>query len=77
MAQRNNDSWLEPRFRPTCGRCGIIGHDERDCDTPIRSFTHCYTCQWLGRRQRLCEHHDMSPVDFRRLRGDIPYDNDE
>jgi len=77
IAQRNSDSWTAPRFRPTCERCGIIGHDTRDCDTPIRSFTHCDTCQWLGRRQRLCDHYDMSPADFNRLRGRIPYDHDE
>jgi hypothetical protein len=25
----------------------------------------------------LCDHYDMSPVDFKRLRGDIPYDHDQ
>jgi Zinc knuckle len=62
-------------FKPPCKRCGQTGHVKDDCDTKIRSFTHCDTCEWLGRPQTLCGHYDVSPVDVRVLRGGrIPYD---
>jgi hypothetical protein len=65
---------FSPRFRPTCERCGLLGHNTSECDTPLRTFTHCSLCEWQGRKQRLCKHVDMSPAAFMRLRGNIPYD---
>ena len=65
-----------PRFKPTCERCGQIGHDKPDCDTPIRSFVHCKVCEYLGKQQSMyCRHIDLSPVAFWRMRGNIPYDD--
>jgi hypothetical protein len=68
---------FSPRFRPTCERCGLIGHNTADCDTPLRTFAHCSLCEWLGKKQRLCEHVDMSPAAFKRLRGNTPYDAED
>ena len=52
-----------------CRRCGQEGHKKIDCDTKIRSFDHCDTCDWLGRAQNLCDHYDVTPVDMIRLFG--------
>ena len=66
------------RFKPTCERCGQWGHEKPDCDTRLRSFSVCDTCKWLKRRQRDCDHYDLSPVDCRELRGKkIPYDDED
>jgi hypothetical protein len=61
--------------QPTCKRCGQTGHLRPDCDTRIRSFTHCDICNWMGQKQMLCDHYDISPVGFRKLRGNIPFDD--
>lgn len=75
---RPRDESLRPQFHPQCERCGRYGHEKPDCDTKMRSFNFCDICEWLGRRQRLCDHYDVTPMDIRRLRGDkIPYDHDE
>lgn len=63
--------------QPTCKRCGQTGHLRPDCDTRIRSFTHCDICDWMGRKQMLCDHYDISPVGFRKLRGNIPFDDND
>lgn len=65
-----------PRFHPVCERCGIIGHDIWDCDTPLRSFIYCSICDWKGKSQRDCNHIDLSPAAFKKLQGDIPYDHE-
>lgn len=59
---------------PTCTRCRQTGHIRMNCDTLMRSFTHCEICDWRTGQQDNCHHYDMSPVDFQRLRGTIPYD---
>ena len=64
----------KPKFEPVCERCGKQGHDKPDCDTPIRSFTHCRVCEWMKKPQETCDHHDVSPAQCKRLRGNkIPY----
>lgn len=71
----SNKGHLTKTFETSCKRCGQSGHVKADCDTKIRSFNHCDTCEWLDRPQRLCEHYDVSPVDLKTLLGDkIPYD---
>lgn len=63
-----------PQFRPQCSRCGQLGHNKPECDTRMRSFAFCDTCEWLGRRQRDCDHYDVTPMDIKRLCGDkIPF----
>jgi hypothetical protein len=77
-----------PRFKPTCARCGQFGHEKPDCDTKMRSFDweNCEICAWRnsgptaltkGLRQRMCDHYDVTPVDIKKLRGNIPYDEEE
>lgn len=77
-----------PRFKPTCARCGQFGHEKPNCDTKMRSFDweNCVVCAWRndrptvlhkGLRQRMCDHYDVSPVDIEKLRGNIPYDEEE
>jgi hypothetical protein len=62
---------------PTCTRCRQTGHIRMNCDTRMRSFTHCEICDWRTGEQNNCNHYDISPVDFQRLRGNIPYDNSD
>ena len=67
---------MPPQFKPTCEQCNQIGHEKPDCDTPIHSFVHCNVCEFFNQKQSMyCEHYDLSPVSFRRLRGNIPYDD--
>jgi len=81
-AAEEEEDWLrrynerergEPRFQPVCERCGRIGHEREDCDTPMRTFEHCDVCEWRRVRQRDCPHVDASPVYLRQLRGIHPY----
>ena len=64
----------KPKFKPACKRCSKQGHDKPNCNTPIRSFSHCRVCEWMKKPQELCNHHDVSPAQCKRLRGNkIPY----
>lgn len=66
-----------PNSESMCERCSQYGHEKSGCNTKIRSFLFCDTCRWLGRQQDNCDHYDLSPVDCRKLRGDIPYDDSD
>ena len=67
---------MPPQFKLTCKQCNQIGHEKPDCDTPIRSFIHCNMCEFFNQKQSMyCEHYNLSPIAFRRLQGNIPYDN--
>ena len=69
---------MPPHFKPTCKQCNQYGHEKPDCDTPIRSFVHCDICEFFNQPQSMyCEHYDLSPVAFRRLRGNIPYNDSD
>ena len=61
---------------PQCERCKQYRHAKQDCDTPLRSFLFCEVCKWKRTPQDNCPHFDMSPVAFKALRGNIPYDED-
>ena len=61
---------------PQCDRCKQYRHAKQDCDTPLRSFLFCEVCKWKRTPQDNCPHFDMSPVAFKALRGNIPYDED-
>ena len=50
-----------PTYRPTCEKCGQLGHEEFACMTPLRMYVKCEYCAWLKESQRLCMHFDMSP----------------
>lgn len=62
---------------PLCARCHIPGHDLFDCDTPIRSFTHCESCEWLGRPQENCNHFDVPPRFVTRFQFPGRYQDNE
>ena len=55
-------------YRPTCEKCGQLGHEEPTCTTPLRKYVKCEYCAWLKQSQRLCMHFDMSPKRLRYLR---------
>ena len=57
-----------PTYRPTCEKCGQLGHEEPTCTTPLRKYVKCEYCAWLKQSQRLCMHFDMSPKRLRYLR---------
>ena len=59
---------MVPTYRPTCERCGLVGHEKPDCQTPNRHFLRCEFCTWLKQPQRLCKHHYMSDYAQQRLR---------
>ena len=59
-----------------CDRCKQYGHAKQDCDTPLWSFLFCEVCKWKRTPQDNCPHFDMSPVAFKALIGNIPYDED-
>ena len=61
---------------PQCDRCTQYGHAKQDCDTPLQSFLFCEVCKWKRTPQDNCPHFDMSPIAFKTLRGNIPYDED-
>ena len=61
---------------PQCDHCKQYGHTKQDCDTPLRSFLFCEVCKWKRTPQDNCPHFDMSPVCFKALKGNIPYDED-
>ena len=61
---------------PQCDHCKQYGHTKQDCDTPLRSFLFCEVCKWKRTPQDNCPHFDMSPVFFKALKGNIPYDED-
>jgi hypothetical protein len=46
-----NPILVDAPTRVVCRRCGQVGHRKIDCDTPMRSFTHCHTCHWRNRPQ--------------------------
>jgi len=62
---------------PACQRCKQQGHDASNCDTHMKTFLFCEVCKWKRTPQCDCPHIDMSPVAFRKLRGNIPYDNSD
>ena len=66
-----SDNWL-----PQCDRCKQYGHAKQDCNTPLWSFLFCEVCKWKRTPQDNCPHFNMSPVVFKALRGNIPYDED-
>ena len=57
-----------PTYRPTCEKCGQLGHEEPTCATPLQMYVKCEYCAWLKESQRLCMHFDMSPKRLRYLR---------
>ena len=57
-----------PTYRPTCEKCGYLGHEEPACTTPLRKYVKCEYCTRLKQSQRLCMHFDMSPKRLRYLR---------
>lgn len=61
------------RPEPPCKRCGQVGHKKPDCDTPMRSSTHCYPCEWKRQSQDQCNHYDISPAELKKLRHKVPY----
>ena len=42
-----------------CTRCHQPGHVRRRCNTLMRSFTNCLTCEWTN--QQNCDHYDVTP----------------
>ena len=61
---------------PQCDRSKQYGHTKQDCDTPLQLFLFCEVCKWKRTPQDNCPHFNMSPVAFKALRGNIPYDED-
>ena len=57
-----------PTYRPTCEKCGQLGHEEPTCTTPLRMYVKCEYCAWLKQSQRLCMHFNMPPKRLRYLR---------
>lgn len=45
---------------PVCARCDQQGHSRSNCNTPLRSFTHCLICDWT--KQQTCDHFDIPPA---------------
>lgn len=43
----------------SCARCKQQGHQQEDCDTPMRTFDICEECRWRERRQEDCDHFDF------------------
>ena len=69
-------TWMPPWFKPTCEQCNQYGHKKTDCDTPICLFVHRDMCEFFNQLQSMYhEHHDLSPIAFHRLWGNIPYDD--
>ena len=58
---KNQPDELRPRFKPTCECCRRWGHEQPNCDTPIRSFHKCYICAWRGQRGSTFAITTMSP----------------
>jgi hypothetical protein len=54
---------LDENDEKVCERCSLQGHHKDDCNTPIRSFSHCETCAWTGQQE--CDHYDVSPAWLR------------
>src|ERR1700728_3816411 len=67
----------DKELSPACQRCKQQGHDASNCDTHMKTFLFCEVCKWKRTPQCDCPHIDMSPVAFRKLRGNIPYDNSD
>ena len=57
-----------PTYRPTCEKCGQLGHEEPTCTTPLRVYVKCEYCAWLKQSQCLCMHFDMSRKRLHYLR---------
>jgi hypothetical protein len=62
-----------PTYRPTCERCGQLGHEEPTCETPRRMFVKCELCAWEKSPQRLCMHFSMSKKKLRYLHQHMAY----
>ena len=61
-----NSGGLIRNDKDVCARCNQQGHQQEDCDTPMRSFQHCPICAWT--KQASCTHVDASPAWLKELR---------
>ena len=41
-----NSEGLIRNDKDICAHCNQQGHQQEDCDTPMRSFQHCPICAW-------------------------------